>query len=278
MQETAKTIIQVYGGSPKKRGSLEEYFLLLTRHLRDRGWRTLICYEKLPTGELLKAFTDSGAELYTMRPARSRPLDFSLISELRACFRREQPAVVNVHFGSSGINALIAALLAGVKKRIWTKHSLDPISYKKEVPHFKRLLHTINFEALWATDIIAVSCAMQNELAQHFIKDKVKQIYLGIDGQRFGSGRDDHRKRQELGIPAGRPVAACISQARPEKGLEYLVRAISILKDEPYCPYVLIVGGGPQTEQLMKLSSELKVSSFVNFSGCGTTWKILSPW
>jgi glycosyltransferase involved in cell wall biosynthesis len=266
MQGTTKTVIQVYGGSPKKRGSIEEYFLLLSHRLRERGWRSLICYELLPTGTLLQAFMDSGAELIAIRTARSR-LDIPLILEFWSLFRRERPAVVNVHFGPTGINALIAAWLAGVKKLVWTKHSLDPISYKRFYPKYKRLVHTINFEAFWATDIVAISGAVQRELAEHFIRSKVKKIYLGINLQRFKSGQNDSKKRKELRIPGDRPVLACISQARPEKGVEFLIRAIAKLKNEPYCPYVLVVGGGPLTEELMKLATELGVSSVINFCG-----------
>ncbi|MGA9755486.1 MAG: glycosyltransferase family 4 protein, partial [Desulfobaccales bacterium] len=182
-------------------------------------------------------------------------------------FRRERPAVVNVHFGAPGINALIAARLAGIKKRVWTKHSLDAVSYRGDLPGYKRLLHTINYEALWATDIVAVSRAVQNELANHFITAKVQQVYLGIDRRRFASGRDDPGKRRDLGVPTGRPVVACISQARPEKGVEFLVRALAKLKDEPYCPYVLIVGGGPLTGELEKLAEALGVLSLLNFCG-----------
>ena len=266
MKDITDTVIHVYGGSPKKRGSLEEYFYWLTRRLRDRGWRSLFCFERLPTGELLQAFADCGAELHAMRTARSR-LDFTLIHEFWTLFRRERPSVVNVHFGATGLNALMAARLAGIKKRVWTKHSLDAVSYRGDLPRYKRLLHTINYEALWATDIAAVSRAVQNELAHHFITGKVRQIYLGTDRQRFASGRDDPGKRQELGVPAGRPVVACISQARREKGVEFLVRAMARLKDDPYCPYVLMVGGGPLTGELVKLAEELGVSSFLNFCG-----------
>jgi glycosyltransferase involved in cell wall biosynthesis len=266
MQKITKTVIHVYGGSPKKRGSLEEYFLLLTHRLRERGWRSLICYERLPTGELLQAFTDWWAALRAVRTTESR-LDFSLIREFLGLFRREHPAVVNAHFGPTGINALIAARLAGIRKRVWTKHSLDAVSYRGDLPGYKRLLHTINYEAIWATDIVAVSRAVQNELATHFITAKVRQIYLGIDRRRFAGGRDDPGKRQDLGVPADRQVVACISQARREKGVEFLVRALARLKDEPYCPYVLIVGGGPLTGELAKLAEELKVSSFLKFCG-----------
>lgn len=266
MLERHKTVIHIYGGSPKKRGSLEEYFLLLTRTLRDRGWRSLFCFDRFPDEELLQAYIDCGAELNTLRTTKSR-FDFSLIRAFYKLFRNKKPAVVNVHFGHTGINGLIAARLAGVKKCIWTKHSLDAISYKKKLPLHKRWLHTINYESLWATDIVAVSQAVKRELADHSITAKVQHFYLGIDLRRFSNGKDSPQKRETLSIPVDRPIVACISQARREKGIEILVRAVAQLKNMPYCPYVLIVGGGPLTNDLKILAAGLGVSSLLNFCG-----------
>lgn len=265
MHLPSKTVVHVYGGSPKKRGSLEEYFLLLTRELKNLGWHSVFYFNNMPVGNLLQAYLDAGAELRPMRTTLSR-LDIGLIREFRHEFRRENPAVVNVHFGVTSINGLIAAALGGIGKRIWTKHSLDPISYRSNLPWHKQWLHTINYEALWATEIIAVSQAVSKELATHHILGNVKQFYLGVDQGRFASGSGG-AVREELGIPAGRRVVACVSQARPEKGIEFLVRAVALLKDKSDCPYVLILGGGPLTGELQKLAEELSVSSLVNFCG-----------
>jgi glycosyltransferase involved in cell wall biosynthesis len=200
-----------------------------------------------------------------MRTTLSR-FDMALILAFRREFSLENPAVVNVHFGSTGINGLIAGALSGIRKRIWTKHSLDAISYRPNLPWHKQWLHTINYEALWATDIISVSQAVKKELATHHISSKVKQFYLGVDLGRFASGKGD-AVREELNIPAGRKIAACVSQARPEKGIEFLVRAVALLKDNQDCPYMLILGGGPLTGELQHLAEHLGVSSLINFCG-----------
>lgn len=265
MHLPSKTVIHIYGGSPKKRGSLEEYFLLLTSELKNAGWRSLFYFNNFPSGDLLQAYLDAGAELRPMRTTLSR-LDIPLILEMYREFSRENPAVVNAHFGVTGINGLIAAALSGTGKRVWTKHSLDAISYRPNLPWRKQWLHTINYESLWATNIIAVSQAVKNELATHHISGKVKQFYLGVDQRRFASGKGD-AVRDELGIPSGRRIVACVSQARPEKGIEFLVRAVGLLKDNPNCPYVLILGGGPLTGELQKLAEDLGVSSMINFCG-----------
>lgn len=265
MRKSKKIVVHVYGGSPKKRGSLEEYFLLLTSELKKQEWRSLFYFNNFPSSDLLQAYLDAGADLRPIRTATSR-FDVGLVRLFHREFRRENPAVVNVHFGATGINGLIAAALSGVGKRIWTKHSLDSISYRPHLPWHKQWLHTINYEALWATNIIAVSQAVRNELATHHISGMVQQFYLGVDQDRFVPGKCDSL-RAELGIPTGRKVIACVSQARPEKGIEFLVRAIALLKDSPDCPYVLILGGGPLTGELQKLAENLGASSLINFCG-----------
>lgn len=259
-------VMHVYGGSPKKMGSLEEYFLLLTRKLNKQGCKSVFIFGQQPEDHLMDAYTASGADIRIMRTTTSR-LDIEIIKEFMKLYKVERPSVVNAHFDHTGINALIAARLFGVRKRVWTKHSLNSISYKGQLPLLKRILHTINWEGLWASDIIAVSHAVQNELKDHFIVRKVHQLYLGVALKRFSTGRQHPEKREELGIPEGRMVASCISQARPEKGIEYLVKAIGRLRGSEYRPYVLILGGGPLTPELERLAKTLGVENDVNFCG-----------
>ncbi len=263
---TAGTVIHVYGGSPKKRGSLEEYFLLLSQNLREMGWRSICCFDRLPEGPLLQAYQDSGMMLREIRSTRAR-FDVALVREFRSLFRAERPTVVNVHFGATGINALIAASLCGMRRRVWTKHSLDAVSYRGVLPWRKRWMHTINYEAVWATDIIAVSGAVKRELEDHYIRRKVRQIYLGVDLRRFAHGARVEENRRSLGIPSGRPVVSYIGQARPEKGVEFLVRAVALLPEPSSRPCVLIVGGGPLTEDLRRLAADLGVTEALRFCG-----------
>jgi len=247
-------------------GSLEEYFLLLTRKLGDRGCRSIFCFDRQPESHLVDAYRSAGAELRVTKLTNSR-LDVSSIRELMALYRSEQATVLNAHFGHTGINALIAARLSGIPRRVWTKHSLDAISYKGGLPHFRRWLHTINWESIWATDVIAVSGAVRKELADHFITRNVHQFYLGVVRERFRNGRADPSKRSELGIPENRVVIACISQARPEKGVEYLVRALGRLRNDQGRPYALIVGGGPLTDDLEALARHLGIEGDTRFCG-----------
>jgi glycosyltransferase involved in cell wall biosynthesis len=230
------------------------------------GWRSVCCFDRLPEGRLLQAYQDCGMVLRKLRSTRTR-LDVSSIREFRSLFLAERPRVINVHFGATGINALIAARLCGVGRRVWTKHSLDAISYRAALPWPKRWIHTINYEAMWTTDIIAVSGAVRRELEDHSIRRRVRQFYLGVDLQRFAQGGRVEEKRRLLGIPSGRSVVSCIGQARPEKGVEFLIRAVALLPESPPRPCVLIVGGGPLTEDLSRLAADLGVTEVLRFCG-----------
>lgn len=264
VDQVAGTVVHVYGGKPKKLGSLEEYFLLLTRRLREAGYRSVFCFGSLPEPHLIELYEEAGAEIRVAKLTSSR-CDMAVIKSYVQVFNVERPSVVNVHFGHTGINALIAARLCGIRKRVWTKHSLDALSYRDHIPFYKHWFHTINWEAIWATDIIAVSQAVRREFLDHSITRKVHQLRLGVVLERFANGKPDPKKREVLGIPDNRIVVACVSQARPEKGLQYLVEALGLLKKKSCMPYVLIVGGGPLTEELEKLARKLGVAGDINF-------------
>ena len=75
-------------------------------------------------------------------------------------------------------------------------------------------------------------------------------IYNGVDGTVFspsaaGAGRDDVRNR--LGIPAEAFTIVCVSQFRPEKGQQNLVRAVAALEKRSRIDLrVILVGDGSE--------------------------------
>ena len=119
-----KTIVQVLGGSPKKIGSLEEYFLALTAELSKEGFKTVFIFDKEISNHIKSFYDNEEAEIINM-PITNKHLDLPLILKYRKLLKRINPLLINVHFGYTGINVLIASYLAGIKNTIWTKRSLN---------------------------------------------------------------------------------------------------------------------------------------------------------
>jgi glycosyltransferase involved in cell wall biosynthesis len=263
-----KIILQVYGGSPKKKGSLEEYFLHLSTRLYQEGFQCIFVFDREIEANLKHYYAEAHAKILVM-PETDKRFDIGMIMQFRRLFRALRPALINFHFGRACPNGLVAAWLAGIDATVWTKHSFyeDGPFYKKVSP-LRKVASMIFLQAHLAKKIIAVSDGLKKELLHYYLAEsKIARIYLGINLERFGAPSSPTTYLQDLGIRAGEQVISCISQARPEKGLEYLVKAVARVAETRRDFKILIVGGGPLTDTLKALADELSIREFIRFCG-----------
>lgn len=263
-----KCIIQVYGGSPKKKGSLEEYFLHLSARLYQEGFQCVFVFNREIEANLKQYYTEAQAKILVM-PDTEKRFDIGMIMQFRRLFRSLRPALINFHFGRACSNGLMAARLAGIDATVWTKHSFyEKGPFYRSVPQYKILTSMILLQGLMAKKVIAVSDGIRKELLQYHIPEsKIAHIYLGINLDRFGGSSSLSSLPQDLGIGKETRVVSCISQARPEKGLEYLICALPIVAEKYPNIRVLLVGGGPLTESLRVMARKLGVENSIVFCG-----------
>ena len=262
------TIIQVYGGSPKKRGSLEEYFLRLTRELYKHGYKSVFVFNRKIDQELEKAYEDAGAKIILIANTEKR-FNPTTVFRFWQLFYKVRPALVNFHFGRTSFNATISARICGINNTVWTKHSFNESGpFYQKLSIFKKLRSLIFLQGCLSKRIIAVSEGLKKELLlYHLPESKIVRIYLGVNLERFSRGAISSSTLLDLKIEGHHKVVACISQARPEKGLEYLIRAVPRVAEKIDNLKVLILGGGPLTEALEDLSVELGVQHNILFCG-----------
>lgn len=262
------TIIQFYGGSPKKRGSLEEYFLLLTRELCKRGFETVFVFNRKITDELEKLYVDAGAKII-VAPSTEKRFDPFFILKTCQLFFNLRPVLVNFHFGRTCFNATIAARLCGISNTVWTKHSFNENGpFYRQLPMYKKMRSLIFLQGCMTKQILAVSEGLKKELLLYNLPNKkITRIYLGVNLARFSTSISTKTSFQELKIEDYHRVVACISQARQEKGLEYLIRAVPMVTEKINNLKVLILGGGPLTTDLKVLSKDLGVAGNILFCG-----------
>ena len=80
-----------------------------------------------------------------------------------------------------------------------------------------------------------------------------------------GIGR---RSRHELGLSPDTLLLVCSGRLAPQKGIEYLIRAVPRLGKRLLVPFrVVVVGTGPFDPELRSLSANLGVSDKVRFLG-----------
>jgi len=261
-------ILQVLGGSPKKKGSLEEYFLLLSRKLYDEGYVCIFVFNDEIEASLRKLYVDAYAEVIVLRD-ENRRFDIKAIFEYVKLFRHIKPAIVNFHFGYACFHGLIASIFSKVQKTVWTKHSFyDEGPFYKKLSFFKKCFSLIFLQGHFVSKNIVISEGLQKELCEYYISPSgIKRIYLGINLDRFSGCLQYSPLPSDISVAPGKDIISCFSQARHEKGLEYLVRAMRIVVQEWPNVHLVLVGGGPLTKDLIALAEGLGIASNISFCG-----------
>lgn len=118
--------------------------------------------------------------------------------------------------------------------------------------------------------IIAPTCKVKHALQEYGVKNEIQIVPSGISLEQHNyrlSKEEKRRKRQELGIPEGHHVLLNLGRLGIEKNLEELLDffAVALLKN-PNITFV-IVGDGPDKQNLEKLSGDLGIASHVLFVG-----------
>ncbi len=143
-----------------------------------------------------------------------------------------------------GFAAVIAARLLGVPCVV-KLHGSD-INVMAKLPGPRR-------QTAWALSraarVVAVSRALADEVAALGVpRDRIAVVMNGVDPELFHV-RDRAAARSELGLPGG-PLALCVANLKPEKGVGDLVQAWQrVARDLPDAR-LAIVGGGPLRTEL----------------------------
>jgi glycosyltransferase involved in cell wall biosynthesis len=137
--------------------------------------------------------------------------------------RERETQVVHCHLFDACVAGLLAARLAGVKKRIYTRHYA---TYHQV--YFPRAVYYDKFINAQATDIVAISrnveCALRKEGVN---RRKVHLIHHGFRLEEFGrtaAGRVE-RLRGKYGLAGKGPVVGVISRYFELKGIQYVIPA-----------------------------------------------------
>lgn len=174
---------------------------------------------------------------------------------------REVDAVITVGAGDKMFWGRLAAHLAGVPVIASALHSTG---WPDGVGRLNRLLTPI-------TDaFIGVAEAHGQFLRdfERFPADKVHVIRNGVDCQRFAPNVEARQAvRRELGVAEETPLVGIVAALRPEKYHQLLLEVAASLRPRMESVQWLIVGDGPERDQLESMSSRLGLTDRVRFLG-----------
>lgn len=188
-----------------------------------------------------------------------KSLDWGSVSAFRKLFNTEKPQIVHTH---ASLSARIAAMLAGVKAIVHTKHCLDQLKTGLK----KTVAAGINNQL--SSKIIAVSQAVGKNLLDAGIEQgKIKVIYGGIEEIKRLPKEEVDQIRSAYGIEEKDVVFGMVARLAAVKGHKYLIQAAEqVLKQRDNIKF-LLAGTGPLEEQLKKMVSDMGIQDKVIFTG-----------
>ncbi|WP_102797861.1 TIGR04063 family PEP-CTERM/XrtA system glycosyltransferase [Bowmanella denitrificans] len=202
----------------------------------------------------------------------------ALISPMRKrilqAIEEEKPDIIHAHSPAlNGVAALQAARKAGLPmvyeiRAFWEDAAVDHGTCKEGDLRY-RLTRKLETHVVRQADAVTTICEglRKDLLARQIPSDKITVIPNAVNIEQFNLIQNkDPSLLAELGLQ-GQQVLGFIGSFYAYEGLDLLVRAMpQILAGNPHT-MLLLVGGGPQEQQLRQLVNELKLQAHVLMPG-----------
>jgi glycosyltransferase involved in cell wall biosynthesis len=196
-------------------------------------------------------------------------LDSMTLVRLYRLMKREQPDIVHTHTAKAGALGRIAARMAKVPVVVHTFHGsvfqgyFDTLSSHVFQSIERRL-------ARWSDAVVGVSPRVADELERRHVapRRKIEVIYLGLELDRY-QRLDEYRGnlRRELGVLRHVPLIGCVGRLVPIKDLPTLFRAMVVVRRSQPDAILLVVGDGPERQNLELEAYKLGLSPNIRFLG-----------
>jgi L-malate glycosyltransferase len=98
-------------------------------------------------------------------------------------------------------------------------------------------------------------------------REKIRVVYEGAQIPTLPTPAKRAQARQRWGVPEGAPLLGCVGVLLPDKGQEWLIRAMVEVRKQFPEARLLLAGDGSSRGDLEKLAEELRLSRSVIFSG-----------
>lgn len=261
---TTKTVLMVAPYFPPHSGGLERYVDEVARGLhRQHDWRVVV----LTTSESDKDEQEvhHGCTVYRLRVGHkisNTPFSFHWLRAVRRVLREVQPDIVNVHTPVPGLGDLVAWLLPRHIPLVVTYHA-DSMRKGSLLPDIVVWLYEhgpLRHLLRKAEQVVCASDFVRFDFLPRYLH-KSSTICPAVAMEVFAPGmyaKDEH--------PTVLFVAS-IGKGEQYKGLDVLLRSLSILKKRVSNIQLRIVGSGNMCDAYKTLARELGVREHVVFTG-----------
>lgn len=205
--------------------------------------------------EYVRRFRAAGITVIDYQPRRRFSL--AAIRRIRAELRAGRYDILYCFNNRAIANSVWAALGLPVKLVTYRGQTgnirwWDPVSY---LTHLHPRVDAI----------ICVADAVRTDLLRHsrLPPDRIVTVHKGHEPEWYAGVTPTDLVT--LGIPPGAPVAICVANARPRKGLPVLIRAFHALPDHGW--HLLLVGNGTDSDGIRALVSAGPAATRIHVTG-----------
>lgn len=261
MTEEKINILHIYQNS--KIGGIQQQILSIVRGYDREKFKPAVCCFG-PRMELGKEIEKAGIDFVALNRKRYNKFSVGIIFDLYRLMKERNIHVLRTHKYRANLYGRIAGKLAGVPVIIASEHNI----YRDEKE--KRFIRRVTNKILsMVTDkMVTVSDAVKKDILRYdrVSPSKIMVLYNGVDTERFKPGMNFSDARKQFAISKDDVVIGFVGRLVNSKGLNYLIEAVALLKNN-YNVKLLIVGDGSLMEELTKMAKNKGLEESVIFTG-----------
>jgi glycosyltransferase involved in cell wall biosynthesis len=219
-----------------------------------------------PPGELQEDMRAAGIDAFALGCTRRSEYPKAVI-RLAGLLRKHRIDVVHTHLVDASLVGLMAARLCGIPVRVMTRHhSNESLLYNSR----RALAVDKLLSKHLAQETFAISKHVRRVLMETdgVSEKKIAMVPNGYDWDRIQSSDEAALAiRREFGLEDA-TVLCTVSRLVWTKGHEYLFQAFASVADRlPSNTRMLIVGSGPEEEQIRNVANKLGIADRTIFTG-----------
>ncbi len=214
-----------------------------------------------PDGSEIENFLIKNNIYFIRITHRSRQDSLRSLFGVVKTLREVKPHIIHCHLFDAALIGLLSGKLAGVKKRVYTRHhSTYNWQFNQKGVTLDKLINWL------ATDIVAISENVRNVLVEkeNVNPKKIHLIHHGFDLEAFKNVRqnsiDDLKNKYNV---TGGPIIGVIARWIEWKGIQSIIPAFKkLLIKYPDAQLVLANAKGPYTDHIRSLLKDLPEKSY----------------
>ncbi len=188
--------------------------------------------------------------------------NFLVILRIRQFIKKEKISIVQTQFSTSTIYVAIATFLCK-NKPIFLSTRRNLYHWIKDEPIIFKL---VRFTNRWTDKILLNSYAALEKCKEleQIRPQKAVVIQNMVEVEKYSEFQSGWAK-QNLELTEQFPIIGVVANFRPVKGLTYFLRAAALVKEKFPSAHFVLVGSGPQKDELECLAKTLGIFSSVKF-------------